>query len=132
MQMQMLQETQRRMMDVEQSMGNRQGIMNVESHESSEDYSVPSTIAMVPPDGSFPPQMPVPPPMGYQYSPPVATPMMSMLVPGEPGLHHEHNHQKQVREETIRNAPVGSPLSFPQRYGQDQSQADYGNQLQTE
>ena len=101
--------------------GGSQGIHMVESHENNnDDYSIPSTIAMAPPlsRGSFSsPNASHPASMGYRYSPPVSSPMRSMLRPGEAGrLQDENGHQgQQVSEVPAANVSVvSSPHVSPQ------------------
>jgi hypothetical protein len=127
-QMQMLQDTQRRLMAVEhQRMGGHhpQGINMVESHESNEDYAIPSTIAMA---GSFPPPMlNAPPPMGYPYSPQASSPMRGMMLPGEQGIAHQRHQVQQGSEEPASNATVVSPPGSPERFGQGVPPSGYAD-----
>eukprot|EP00804_Cyclotella_cryptica_P004522 CCRYP_006876-RC/>CCRYP_006876-RC protein AED:0.19 eAED:0.19 QI:1563/1/1/1/1/0.75/4/978/205 len=150
-QMQMLQETQRRLMAVEHqrlSSHHQQQITHplvmplnmIESHEISEDYSIPSTIAMTPSlsAAAYPPaslsSVPLPPPpMGYPYSPPsfpglpmLSSPMTGMLLPGgEQEMHHnkrQHNQEQQERSEPPSNATIISPPMSPERFGHPEPQ----------
>lgn len=112
--------------------GASQSINMVESHESNDDYSIPSTIAMAPslPIGFSSPNASRPGSMGYTpYSPSVSSPMRSMLRPGEPGIHPNGNQdQDQVSEVTTANVSVVSPTASPQWYG-GRSSSGYGDPL---
>lgn len=114
-QMQMLQETQRRLMAVEAQRLNP-GIDMVKSCEG-EDYSVPSTIAMSSVGGSYgnvfrgghPP-----PPMGYAYGfDGDSSPMRNMF--GE--QMQEGQQQTLLTEASSNTATIVSPPVSPQRFG---------------